>query len=163
MAYQMLFGTGDIKNVDLWLGGTTDHGPNAKENDWRRKLIPLLNPSISYYDPFLREWETDEEWDETAMKNEELAKKYARIHVYTFTPEMQGVFAIAEVTERAVKNAFINRNPTVICILDRDKMDESMKRSLLACCKLWMKHGAIIVDNLESCANKVNAFYRPKR
>lgn len=80
-----------MKNNRVFLGGTIG------EKSWRNPLIDFLKKqNIPYFDPVLPE---TQDWNEKARENEEKQKQDCGIHFYLITPEMRGVYSIAEITQ----------------------------------------------------------------
>ena len=69
--------------MKVFLGGT------CNESAWREELIPMLK--IDYFNPVV------DDWNEEAYKNELRERKICDLCLYTITPEMAGVYSIAEV------------------------------------------------------------------
>lgn len=148
----MLHGTKELEDVDIFLGGTI-----SDKHDWRRDLLPYLDSSISFYDPYLRDGESgDLDWDESIIELENKAKKCAKLKVFAITSDMEGVYSIAEITEAAMKY----KSSTIITVINYDNtFNGKQKKSLAACMKLWKSYGAIIVKDLDSMARFINRFY----
>ena len=150
MNYPMLHGSDDIRDTFLWLGGTA-----TEDWDWRKELIPYLDKSIVYYDPCIRPGD-NLEWDETARKNEQKAKTYARSQVYVIASGMKGCFSIEEITEAVLTS---KKGSVAVAILDRDnKFTPEMKRSLDACMERWVELGAVRCSTLFSLARFANDY-----
>ena len=150
MNYPMLHGSDDIRDTFLWLGGTA-----TEDWDWRKELIPYLDKSIVYYDPCIRP-EDNLEWDETARKNEQKAKVYARCQIYVIASGMKGCFTIEEITEAAFTS---KKGSVAVAILDRDnKFTQEMRRSLDACMERWVELGAVQCSTLMSIARFANDY-----
>lgn len=75
-------------NKERWfLGGT------CADTKWRDELIPLLTKfSIDYFNPVVKNWTPECQAIEENEKNNK-----CNVHLYVITPEMQGVYSIAEI------------------------------------------------------------------
>ena len=75
----------------IFLGGT------CCETNWRDTLIPFLdNLGFSYFNPVVSDWTPECQEIENIEKNEK-----CDCHLYIITPEMKGVFSIAEIIDSA--------------------------------------------------------------
>jgi len=104
-----------MSDKKVFLGGT------CNGSTWRESLIPML--SVQYFNPVLENW-TPECQDEEIKQRQE-----CDFCLYTITPKMTGVYAIAEVVDDS------NKRPekTVLCILEEDeglKFTEHQMKSL---------------------------------
>ena len=77
---------------DRWfLGGT------CAETTWRDELIPLLDEAgIEYFNPVVDDWTLECQAVEEEEKN-----RRCNVHLYVLTPEMQGVYSVAEIIHSA--------------------------------------------------------------
>lgn len=84
----------------VFLGGTCNN------STWREELIKLL--SIDYFNPVV------EDWTEECMEEEIRQREICDFSLYVITPEMTGVYSIAEVIDDS------NKRPekTIFCYLD---------------------------------------------
>ena len=73
----------------IFLGGTCNN------STWREKLIPLLD--IDYFNPVVDDWTPD------CMAEEIKQREKCDFVLYVITPEMTGVYSIAEVTDDSNK------------------------------------------------------------
>lgn len=169
MNYPMLHGSDDIRDTFLWLGGTA-----TEDWDWRKELIPYLNKSIVYYDPYIRP-EDNLDWDETARKNEQEAKTHARCQIYVIAPGMKGCFSIEEITEAVLTS---KKGSVAVAILERNAGKQAqylrgdgqwatptyptytkeMRRSLDACMERWVELGAVQCSSLMGLAHFANDY-----
>jgi hypothetical protein len=87
-------------NMRIALMGTCNN------STWRDDLIPMLN--IDYFNPVV------EDWTPECQEMEILQRQTCDYVLYTITPEMTGVYSIAEVVDDS------NKRPhgTILCILD---------------------------------------------
>ena len=77
------------KKEKWFLGGT------CGKTQWRDELIPILEKrNIDYFNPLIRGrgWIKSDEDNEYIEKNEK-----CNVHCYVITPEIKGVFSIAEI------------------------------------------------------------------
>ena len=79
------------KMAKVFMGGT------CGESVWRQDLVRMLKPGAGYFDPVV------EEWNEEAMKNEIKARETYEYVLYWITPEIRGVYSIAEVVDDSNK------------------------------------------------------------
>jgi len=71
----------------IFLGGT------CAETTWRDELIEeLRNYDVEYFNPVVEDWTPEDQEREEDEKNNK-----CNIHLYVITPEMQGVYSIAEI------------------------------------------------------------------
>lgn len=116
--------------MKIFLGGT------CADTNWRDLLIPLLEKEgIDYFNPVV------EDWDEEAQITEEKEKENAGVILILITPQMKGVFSIAEAVETS------NKAPERLMFVIAGKFsgkefDEGEKRSLLATNKLIRDNGS---------------------
>jgi hypothetical protein len=84
----------------VFLGGT------CNESTWRDELIPMLR--IGYYNPVVPDWTPE------CMAEEIKQRETCDYCLYVITPEMTGVYSIAEVIDDS------NKRPekTVFCVLN---------------------------------------------
>ena len=132
----------DEQNEDLvFLGGT------CNDSTWRTELKSMLR--VRYFDPVV------EDWNEDAYRLELKMRKNASIVLYTITPEMTGVYSIAEVVDDS------NKRPesTVFCVLNEANgkvFEPSVARSLNAVAKMVVANGGTYCSSLEECAEILN-------
>lgn len=130
--------------MKVFLGGT------CNESTWRDRLIPMLQ--IEYYNPVVADWTP-------ACQAEEIRQReLCDFCLYTVTPLMTGVYAIAEVVDDS------NKRPkaTVFCVLSKDGDSDVMftaaqVRSLYAVVRLVKANGVQVFDTLEECAGYLNS------
>lgn len=127
--------------MKVFLGGTT---VNSK---WRDEIKSLL--TIDYFDPVV------DDWNEESRNIEKIEKSKCDVHLYTLTPEIQGIFSIAEATESA------NKMPerTILCILNEygnSSFNEGMSRSMKAFIDLIESNNVKVFYSLEDTANYLN-------
>lgn len=124
----------------VFLGGT------CNESNWRLELTSCLyHLKIDYFDPVV------DDWNEEALKKEEIEKLKCDYFVYTLTPKMSGVYTIAEL----VNSAHLKPSRTIFLIIEKDEdllFTEGQKRSIDAVRKLVEELGVKIVPNVFECA-----------
>lgn len=128
----------------VFLGGT------CNESTWRDEIIPKLN--IGYFNPVVEDWTPECQAEEERQKNEE-----CNIHLYVITPQMTGVFSIAEVTESAIAR----RDNCIFCYLDNDgelAFTKGQKKSLDAVGRLVSKYGAYWAKSLDEVVQYINKY-----
>ena len=126
----------------VFLGGTCNN------STWRDELIDMLD--IDYFDPVV------DDWNEEAQEQEIYEREYCDFVLYTITPQMTGVYSIAEVVDDS------NKRPekTILCILkeyDWKEFDESQCKSLQRVAVMVVANGAKYCASLESVANYLNS------
>ena len=115
--------------MKVFLGGT------CAGTTWRNQLKPLLK--IEYFDPVV------EDWTPECQAEEERQKLFCPLRLYVITPEMKGVFSIAEAMNDSIKQ---NVGHTVTAILG-SQVDwrESQFKSINAFIDLARMSGAHII------------------
>ena len=146
--------TTNIKPV-IFLGGTCNNDPWREEfiQYWKKllnndrysdlKKIELFNPIVS-------------DWNETAQKKEEEVKASAMMNLFVITPNMKGVFSIAE----AIECSHNSDHMTVFAIYDKNKvLDVSEMKSFDATGNLIKKNGGKYITAIgeNSCEVLVKA------
>lgn len=128
----------------VFLGGTCNN------STWREKLISKLDSNrIDYFNPVV------DNWTEECIQEEIKQRKNCDYCLYTITPEMTGVYSIAEVVDDSNKRP----NKTLLCILKRENgksFTEFQIRSLKQVCDMVTKNGGKSFDSLESVAQFLN-------
>jgi len=125
----------------VFLGGT------CNDSTWRDRLIPMLR--IPYYDPVVPDWTP-------ACQAEEIRQRETcTFCLYTITPLMTGIYAIAEAVDDS------NKRPkaTVFCVLAEDgdsAFTPGQLRSLDATARLVKANGGQAFKTLEECAEYLN-------
>jgi hypothetical protein len=125
------------RDPKVFLGGVSNG------DSWRNKLIPLL--SIDFYNP-----EAEEDTDRGRMEKVKQRKK-CDFHLYVITPEVKGLYWVAEVVDDS------NKNPekTILCILNNAEeafTDGPLYRSMWAIADLVQSNGAAVFTRLEQVA-----------
>ena len=91
----------------IFLGGT------CADTTWRDELIPYIDgqEGLEYFNPIVKDWNED------CIKIEDDEKENkCNIHLYVITPEMKGVYSIAEVINsvyQACLNTVIEKQTSV--------------------------------------------------
>jgi len=125
----------------VFLGGT------CNESRWREELKPRLQ--VGYFDPVV------DDWNEEAQQLERAAKRRARWLLFVITPQMRGVFSIAEAVEAAIRRP----HDTIFCVLeeyDGERFDEAELRSLMAVSDLIWANGATVFFDLDTVVDELN-------
>lgn len=128
-------------NNKLFLGGTCNNSA------WRDTLISVL--TCTYFNPVVPDW------NEAAYQEELRQRQSCDYCLYVITPNMTGVYSIAEAVDDS------NKRPekTLFCILDTDTNGEfnvSQMKSLMAVEKMIRNNGARVFSSLEDIAKFVN-------
>ena len=118
-----------MNNEKWFLGGT------CAETKWRDELMPLLDKeNIKYFNPVVKDWTPECQAIEEDEKNNK-----CNVHLYVITPEMQGVYSIAEIInscwQAVVYGTTVNK--VYFYILDpEDKFSKGQLKSLNATIRL---------------------------
>ncbi len=125
--------------MKVFLGGTWN------ESTWREDLIPMLK--IDYFNPVVDDWTME-------CQIEEIEQRFKCDFVlYVITPQMTGVYSIAEVVDDS------NKRPekTIFCVLDYDgEFTLAHRKSLEAVETMVAANGAICFGCLEAVSNFFN-------
>jgi len=126
----------------VFLGGT------CATSTWRDQIIPQLN--IDYFDPRV------EEWNDIAYQAELDARKNADYCVYVLTPEMKGVYSVAEIIDDS------NKHPekTIFCFLNESNgktFEPFLIKNMEAIAKMIIKNNATWVKNLDELVEVLNS------
>jgi len=129
--------------MKVFLGGTCN---NSK---WREELIEMLE--IDYFNPVV------DDWNEEAQQQEIYERDRCDICLYTITPQMKGVYSIAEVVDDS------NKRPrkTLFCLLlnyGGESFDDSQAKSLVQVAKMVVANGGKLRTDLRSAAEYLNSF-----
>lgn len=139
----------------IFLGGTCNNDPWREEfiQHWKKlinvdrykhlKNINLFNPVVV-------------DWNEAAQKKEEETKSKAMMNLFVITPNMKGVFSIAEAIECSHKTDCM----TIFAIYDKNKLfDASEMKSFDATGNLIKKNGGYYITAVgrNSCEVLVKA------
>ena len=130
-----------MKNNKLFLDGTCNN------STWRDKLISML--TCTYFNPIVPDWNNE------AYQEELRQRQSCDYCLYVITPNMIGVYSIAEVVDDS------NKRPekTLFCVLDTDTNGEfnvAQMKSLMAVEKMIRNNGARVFNSLEDIAKFVN-------
>lgn len=129
----------------VFLGGT------CNKSTWRGELIPMLNTqAVTYFDPVVKDWTPE------CQARELLERIQCDIVLYTITPNMTGVYSIAEVVDDS------NKRPekTIFCLLreyDDKSFDEFQMKSLYAVASLVKRNGGRVFHDLIDVAKYINS------
>ena len=129
--------------MKVFLGGTCG---NSK---WRDLVIPMLK--IDYYNPVVPDWTSQ------AQEEERRQRTLCDFCLYVITPQMQGVYAIAEAVDDS------NKCPerTVFCLIFSDnglQYTDPQKKSLIQVYKLIRWNGGKTFMSLLKCVDYLNKF-----
>lgn len=122
----------------VFLGGT------CNDSTWRDNLTKLLK--IDYFNPVVADWTPE------CMKEELKQREVCDYCLYIITPEMTGVYSIAEVVDDS------NKRPakTIFCPLVKyggKTFSNAQIKSLDAVGKMIERNGGIYFKTLEDVAN----------
>ena len=132
--------------MKVFLGGTCNN------STWREKLIPMI--TIDFYNPVVEDWTPD------CMAEEIKQRETCDFVLYVITPEMTGVYSIAESVDDS------NKRPekTIFCFLTEPIItgegtkffDTHQTKSLNAVGKMVNENGGKWCITLGDVANYVN-------
>lgn len=144
----LIFFHGEEKPLEkiIFLGGTT------AGFDWRSAFIQEYKsqrPNTMNYELFNP---IVEDWNEAAQKKENEIKEKAAVNLFLITPDMKGVFSIAEVIECANNS----RSKVIFIVYDKFKQfDDHQVKSLRATAELVSKHGGSYIEAIgDNCSIK---------
>ena len=126
----------------VFLGGT------CNESTWRDELIPTLK--IDYFNPVV------EDWTPECQEEEIRQREVCDYCLYTITPEMKGVYSIAEAVEDSVRRP----HKTILCVLEEangKRFDESEMKSLKQVGAMVKANGGSVFYNLEDVTKYLNS------
>lgn len=112
------------KKEKWFLGGT------CAETTWRDELMPLLDEEgIDYFNPVVEDWTPADQEREEEEKNSK-----CNVHLYVITPEMQGVYSIAEIIHSAhLANTYgTSVDRVIFAVLESPEWDKGQTKSLNA-------------------------------
>ena len=126
----------------VFLGGT------CNGSTWRDDLIPMLE--IEYFNPVVDDWTPD------CMEEERRQREECAICLYVITPEMTGVYSIAEAVDDS------NKRPgkTVFCYLGGnvgEEFTEGQRKSLGQVARMVFENGGTAWTSLDEVAKHLNA------
>jgi len=142
-----LFDTLQKSKGKVFLGGTCVK--DKEGNTYRDYLIPLLD--IDYFNPVVKNWTAECQAEEIKQREE------CDYVLYVITPEMKGVYSIAEVVDDS------NKRPekTIFCfntsIHNKTNFDEKQSKSLEQVAKMVQENGAKFFRTLPEIAEYLNA------
>jgi hypothetical protein len=127
--------------MKVFLGGT------CNESNWREKLIEKLE--IDYFNPVV------EDWTPECMAEEIKQRSLCDLCLYVITPEMTGVYSIAEVVDDS------NKQPekTIFCVLNDwggSMFTIAQQKSLGSVVNMVQENGAKSFGELRSLAEYLN-------
>ena len=126
----------------VFLGGT------CNGSNWRELIIPMLE--VDYFNPVVEDWTPD------CMAEELKQREECDICLYVITPEMTGVYSIAEVVDDSNK-----RPAKTVFVRLRDgrerSFDEAQWKSLGALSEMVRANGCKTFYDLKSAALYINS------
>jgi len=132
--------------MKVFLGGT------CNESTWRNKMMEYLTQEgVEYFNPVVPDW------TEACMAQEVQERETCDFVLYTITPKMTGVYAIAEVVDDS------NKRParTILVLLREDEdlhFPKGQWKSLGAVAKMVTRNGGRVFYNLESAAKYIGTY-----
>lgn len=146
MSSDKVFGFGPKLNdpPKVFLGGT------CNGSKWRELMeLHLIHYGIGYFNPVV------DDWTEEAQKREIEERENCDFCLYTITPEMKGVYSIAEIIDDSNKRP----DKAILILLKKfggQKFDESMWKSLMAVNTMVLNNGGFTFFDIESAAEFIN-------
>lgn len=126
---------------DVFLGGT------CNSSIWREELINKLDKDVKYFNPVV------EDWTEDCMEEEIRQRETCNFVLYTITPEMKGVYSIAEVVDDSNKRP----NKTMFLIHGtEEQFGKAQYKSLKAVEKMVWENDAWVFYSLQDVASFLN-------
>ena len=126
--------------VKVFLGGT------CNESTWRDELIRMLE--IDYFNPVVDDWTPE------CMAEEIRQRQLCDYCLYVITPEMTGVYSIAEAVDDS------NKRPekTIFCVLNANCMafSDGQMRSLNSVGVMVEQNGGRFFLSLREVADHLN-------
>jgi hypothetical protein len=131
-------------NIEVFLGGT-----KVDNNDWRDELISKLK--IKFFNPIVKDW------NEKAQELEIKKRNSCDFVLYVITPQMTGVYSIAEVVDDS------NKRPekTLFCVLEKynkEKFEKSQIKSLDIVKSMVKDNGGKVFNDLDEISTFLNNF-----
>lgn len=127
----------------------------CENTNWREEFIKLLNDDIETFNPVVSNW------NEEAKRNEEYHKKNDDYILFVITPNMAGVYSIAEAVDMS------NKRPDRVLFLytkvdyniDKGvtKFTDKQINSLEEVKKLIKNNGSKVFDSLEEASQFINS------
>lgn len=129
-----------VTDIRVFMGGT------CAGYKWRDDLVKLVYGNARMFNPIVKNW------NETHRLHEVEQRQKADVALYVLTPDMAGVYSVAEVVDDS------NKRPTktVLCILDRKGFDRKTNHSLQAVCNLVLENGGCVYESLHDVADHIN-------
>jgi hypothetical protein len=129
--------------MKVFLGGTRNG------STWRESLIPFLK--IDYFNPVVEDWTPECQAEEIEQR------KTCDFVLYTITPKMLGVYAVAEVVDDSNKRP--EKTILVLSVTD-DEMSftPGQWKSLRAVAEMVRKNGAKVFYSLAEAAKEMNSY-----
>jgi len=123
--------------MKVFLGGTCNN------STWRDELIPML--TIDYFNPVV------EDWTPECMAEEIKQREECDFCLYVITPDMIGVYSIAEVVDDS------NKRPekTLFCFLEFG-FSKAQVKSLEQVMKMVRDNGGYFAKDLNTVASYLN-------
>lgn len=125
--------------MKVFLGGT------CNGSTWRDALIPMLRPSVDYFNPVVPNWTPE------CQEREIRERQAADIVLYVITPKMTGFYSIAEVVEDSIKRP----NNTVLVTLEQDDgqlFSPAQAKSMKAVENMVHRNGGMVFSDLKALA-----------
>lgn len=143
-----------MNNKKVFLGGTCVN--TSLLWDWRVDLIKMFNDEIIYFDPFIRSWKEDVDWDETRQKLEIKEREDSEYTVYVITSDCSGIYSFCEATADSIRKP---KGKCIVAFIDyrhRFKDDKHFLKSVDAFLNLCKLNGAVICSSIAEIAKYLN-------
>ena len=141
-------------NRKIFLGGTCVN--TALLWDWRTDLIKMLKDEINYFDPFIRPWKEDIEWDKTRQELEIKEREESEYTVYVITSDFSGIYSFCEATADSIRKP---KGKCIVAFIDyrhRFINDDGILKSVDAFLNLCKSNGAVICSSITEIAKYLN-------
>lgn len=135
----------------IFLGGT------CADTTWRDELIERLkNYRVEWFNPVVEDWTPECQANEEDEKNNK-----CNVHLYVITPEMQGVYSIAEIINSCWQAQLYGTkvNHVVFCVMGywNEKQIRSFDATLKLCQNIApYRFAGAIINNVDEIIEVLN-------
>ena len=115
-----------MNNEKWFLGGT------CSKTKWRDELMPLLDKAnIKYFNPVVKNWTPECQAIEEDEKNNK-----CNVHLYVITPEMKGIYSIAEIINSCWQAQVYGTKVNKVAVYFYGDWNEGLTKSIKATLKM---------------------------
>lgn len=142
-----------MKTNRIFLGGT------CAETTWRNELIPHLEKAgIEYFNPVVDDWTPECQAIEEDEKNNK-----CNVHLYVITPEMQGVYSVAEIINSCWQAQVYGPHVEGVAFYVLGEWTKGQKKSFEATMRLCKdiapnRFDGMFVDSVDDIAERILEF-----